>query len=69
MTDVEGSERKVAQDTEAASGERAMIPAVVPVFRSCHDPSTAVGMTAEEKERKGCTTRPYNVSAERKVER
>jgi hypothetical protein len=42
MTDVGDSERKVAQGTEAAGGESAMIPASVPAFECSRDPSAAV---------------------------
>ena len=35
----------------AASGWSAVFPASVAMFKSSHDPSTALGMTAGEKER------------------
>ena len=35
-----------------ASGRREMFPASVPVFKSSHDPSTALGMTKKTKWRR-----------------
>ena len=49
------------QKRAVASGWSAVFPVSVAVFKSGHDLSTPLGMTAEEKERKGHDNSSYPV--------